>query len=176
MILDCFVASLLAMTTERVSRSYPHFKQRIQDGLLATLIRPSDLSSWPSEVEEGAGNAGRWPQPMARLQQRKQAAVTTGPADIRHSLRDGLRLIRDLPGAPGFLATIIRAKRSFIANLTSASGCQDHTISSSAGAALVLRNPPRPPLPRLTYRDDAYVPLHRGGMATSDHNFWKNEI
>jgi hypothetical protein len=27
---------------------------------------------------------------MARLQQKKQAAVTTGPADIRHSLRDGL--------------------------------------------------------------------------------------
>jgi hypothetical protein len=38
---------------------------------------------------EGAGNAGRWPQPMARLQQETQAAVTTGSADIRHSLRDG---------------------------------------------------------------------------------------
>ena len=31
-------------------------------------------------IEEGAGNAGRWPLPMARLQTEKQAAVTTGPA------------------------------------------------------------------------------------------------
>src|SRR5262249_33530444 len=30
--------------------------------------------------EEGAGNAGCWPQPMARLQNKKQAAVTTGSA------------------------------------------------------------------------------------------------
>ncbi len=57
--------------------------------------------------EEGAGNAGCWPQPMARLQKRKQAAVTTGPAGHpAFPARWALRLIRDLPGAPGFLATI----------------------------------------------------------------------
>jgi len=83
-----------------------------------------------------------------------QAAGTTGSAIIRHSLRDGLRLIRDLPGAPGFLATIIRAKQSFVANLTSASGCQDHTTSPSTSNALVTHaiRVHRIPAPRI--RDD----------------------
>ena len=40
-----------------------------------------------------------------------QAAGTTGSADHRHSLRDGLTLIRSLPGAPGLLATIAHAAR-----------------------------------------------------------------
>ena len=32
--------------------------------------------------------------------------ATTGQPTVRHSLRNGLRLIRDLLGAPGFLATV----------------------------------------------------------------------
>jgi len=48
-----------------------------------------------------------------------------------------LRLIRVLPGVPGFLATV--ACRSSSANLIPASGDQDHTISPSASAALVFR-------------------------------------
>src|SRR5579864_4206935 len=46
----------------------------------AALKRPSCASSHAPSKAEGAGNAGCWPQPMARLQQKKQAAVTTGPA------------------------------------------------------------------------------------------------
>jgi hypothetical protein len=54
----------------------------------------------------------------------------------RHSLRDGFSgFLRDLPGEPGFLATI--ALRTFPQNLTPASGCQDHTTSPSALAAFV---------------------------------------
>jgi len=44
---------------------------------------------------------------MARLQQKTQAAGTTGSAGAsRHSPRDGLRLIRDLPGVRALLATV----------------------------------------------------------------------
>jgi hypothetical protein len=56
--------------------------------------------------------------------------------------------------------------QSTIANLTSASGGQDHTTSPSAAHHVRLTCHPRPSHPRLTCRDDrAYVPLHRGGMA-----------
>jgi hypothetical protein len=43
--------------------------------------RPSDPYSLSLFETEGAGNAGRWPQPMARLQKKTQAAVTTGSAE-----------------------------------------------------------------------------------------------
>ncbi|WP_257164883.1 hypothetical protein [Bradyrhizobium sp. SRS-191] len=57
--------------------------------------------------EEGAGNAGRWPQPMARLQKKKQAAVTTGRAgQTRHSLRGGLNAYLALSSVSGYLATV----------------------------------------------------------------------
>ena len=46
---------------------------------------------------------------------------------IRHSLRDGLRLIRALLGVPGLLATV--ACKSSPASLIPASGDQDHTTS-----------------------------------------------
>jgi len=36
-----------------------------------------------------------------------------------------LRLLRVLPGAPGFLATVVRVMQNTTTNLTSASGCQD---------------------------------------------------
>src|SRR5262245_10757580 len=42
-----------------------------------------------------------------------------------------LRLIRDLPGVPGFLATV--ASRIDPQSFTPASGGQDHTTSPSAG-------------------------------------------
>ena len=45
----------------------------------------------------------------------------------RHSLRDGLRLIRGLLGVPGFLATV--ALRNVSQDLTPASGDRDNTIS-----------------------------------------------
>jgi hypothetical protein len=55
--------------------------------------------------------------PMARLQQRKQAAVTTGSA--RSSgipCAMALRLIRALLGAPGFLATVCATTRKHVAH------------------------------------------------------------
>jgi hypothetical protein len=74
----------------------------------------------------------------------------------RHSPRDGLRLIRALPGVPGFLATIAGGSSS--ASLIPASGNQDHAISPSAWAASSTA-PIRPSHPAPNVRDDREAPL-----------------
>src|ERR1700758_3158690 len=76
--------------------------------------------------------------PMARLQQKKQAAVTTGQAGSTGiPCAMVLRLIRDLPGVPGLIATVTLRYRA--QGLTSASGGQDHAISPTAGVPLASR-------------------------------------
>ncbi|MGJ4951384.1 hypothetical protein [Bradyrhizobium sp. HKCCYLS20291] len=72
----------------------------------ATPVRPRLEGRSALRDHEGAGNAGRWPQPMARLQQKKQAAVTTGSAELRHSLRDGLNAYIVFSPVYGSLATV----------------------------------------------------------------------
>src|SRR5215475_82901 len=57
-------------------------------------------------------------------------ASDTGQPDNRRSLRDGLRLIRGLLGAPSPLATVALALVT--QGLISASGDRDRTISPSA--------------------------------------------
>ncbi|MEA2917500.1 MAG: hypothetical protein QOJ15_9581 [Bradyrhizobium sp.] len=65
----------------------------------------------------------------------KNAHEHTGSAEaIRHSLRNGLRLIRALPGDRAFLPP---SPALLSANLTPASGRQDHTTSPSASAPFV---------------------------------------
>jgi hypothetical protein len=77
---------------------------------------------------------------MARLQQKKQAAVTTGSADnTRPSLRDGFNGLYVLspvrrafwPPSPA------RRVKRVVANLIPASEYQDHTTSPSVNAPLV---------------------------------------
>src|SRR6266852_1147877 len=77
-------------------------------------------------------------------------------------------LYRALPGAPGFLATITSVMQSIIANLASASGCQDHTTSPSVPAAVVCcrLHVHRNPASRIV-TIGRNVPLHRGGMRES---------
>ena len=92
---------------------------------------------------------------MARLQQKKQAAVTTGragSAGIPCAMVYGL--YRALPGDLCLVATVIGVMRSIIANLAPASERQDHTTSPSALGHVRLTRPPRPSHPRPTYRDD----------------------
>jgi len=43
----------------------------------------------PSNINKGAGNAGRWPQPMARLQKKSRRQSPQVQPNLRHSLRDG---------------------------------------------------------------------------------------
>ena len=87
--------------------------------------------------------------PMARLQQRKQAAVTTGSAGSSGiPCAMGLRLIRTLPRDRLSCPCRPRARQS-AADLTSAPGGQDHAISPSASPPFVSRrdaaiaSPPR---------------------------------
>src|SRR6202040_3869732 len=87
----------------------------------------------------------------------------------RHSPRDGLRLISCSPRRPGSFATVAGGIAS--ANLTPASGRQDHTSSPSASHAVrqerirVHRIPPR-------VRDDRDTPLEWGGTANHIVLIW----
>jgi len=104
---------------------------------------------------QGRGECRVKASPMARLQKRKQAAVTTGSADHRHSPRDVFTLIRDLPGVPARRHRRPRDALGITTDLTPASGRQDHAISrpqqsrSSAhretrcGSIAAIASPPR---------------------------------
>src|ERR1700742_3445312 len=73
--------------------------------------------------------------PMARLQQSKQAAGTTGKAGATGIPRATVYgLSRALPGVRALIATVAR---NHLANLIPASGDQDHTPSPSASTLLV---------------------------------------
>jgi hypothetical protein len=106
----------------------------------------------------------------------REPQVQAGSA--RPSLRDGLRLIRALPGEPAF-ATVISRALTPRENLAPAWARQDHTISPSAKRAARQPAPSRPLHPRLTFRDDRDTPLsNRGGMNEpyTKSEFRKTEI
>ncbi|WP_240535621.1 hypothetical protein, partial [Bradyrhizobium sp. STM 3809] len=73
--------------------------------LLATHAAP-ELCFVDALQVEGAGKAGHRLMPVARLQQKKQAAVTTGQPDDRPSLRDGWTDYTHSPRGPGCLAPV----------------------------------------------------------------------
>src|ERR1700739_4862689 len=84
-----------------------------------------------------------------------------------------LRLIRVLPGVPGFLATV--ASGSSTAGLIPASGDQDHTISPSAPAALVFRRLCVHRIPPPTFVTiGRSAPPERAGCGEIKHIFLKN--
>jgi len=114
----------------------------------------------------------------------RNAHEHTGSAEaIRHSLRDGLRLIRALLGVPGFLATVacrsrragpVRADIAHPADLITASGDPDHTTSSvrSQHARQSRRHVHHIPLP--TSVTIAIRPSCGGRTREDNHIFLKN--
>ena len=76
-------------------------------------------------------------------------------AEHRHSLRNGLRLIRGLPGAPGFLATVPPGQAR---GLIPASGDRDNTTSPSACNITRRLMPPASIASRAACRDDRDTP------------------
>jgi hypothetical protein len=95
---------------------------------------------------------------MARLQNKKQAAVTTGSAKTP-GIPCAMVLTASFALSPGTGLSCPCHQRDHLADLASASGGQDHATSSSASAPFVRaknsRAPPtRPSHPRLTRRDD----------------------
>jgi hypothetical protein len=93
--------------------------------------------------------------PMARLQQKKQAAVTTGSAGSTGiPCAMVLRLISRSPWGPGFLAPIAGAMRKHHRQLNPSVGRPGpHDFAVRAGHVRPTCHP-RPPHPRPPYRDD----------------------
>ena len=89
--------------------------------------------------EEGAGKAGCAPHPRSHAPlciKKKTAHEHTGSAETSGLPRAMvLRLIRALPGEPGFVVTI--AAQTLLRNLTPTLGRQDHAISPYANASYV---------------------------------------
>jgi hypothetical protein len=139
-----------------------HFNLLIQG--LASLTRVRDLAAEDARVllcksrplqSEGAGNAGcpMHPQPGVRIlvvkyahqcSQRKHRKHPASPTQWFYGL------LRALPGDHRFVDPVIRATRWRLANLTPASGRQNHTASPSATAKRSSHAPSRPshPAPR----------------------------
>jgi hypothetical protein len=103
---------------------------------------------------------------MARLQQKKQAAVTTGSAGST-GIPCAMVLTVSFVLSPGTGLSCPRRKRDAkhhrqLDLSVGRPGPYDFAVRASH---VRLTCPPRPSHPRLTCRDDrAYVPLHRGGM------------
>src|SRR5664279_4911863 len=109
-----------------ISRSRRMFRARF--GLLV-----------PPSSTEGAGNAGRPMRPIAAcaevVVERTRVSQVT-PEITRHSPRNGFNcFLRALPGDRAFLPPSPALPS---ANLTPASGCQDHTTSPSASVPFVI--------------------------------------
>src|ERR1700736_6387973 len=90
--------------------------------------------------KEGAGNAGRPMRPQAAcamvvVESTRVSQVTPESPGI--PARNGFNGFLRAPRRPGFLATVACGLAS--ANLTPASGCQDHTTSPSASAPFVRK-------------------------------------
>jgi hypothetical protein len=144
--MDCFVASLLAMTSRHTSAS-PRRKTS------EPLPESSALKT------EGVGNAGCPLHPQPPVQQKSTGGRShryTGEPGI--PARNGFNgFLRALPGDRALLSPL-PLRSLLLKNLTPASRRQDHTTSPSASGALVRstlrvhRIPPR-------VRDDRDTPL-----------------
>jgi hypothetical protein len=124
-------------------------------------FRPSFASSYdPLERQRAQGRPGGRCTRGSRARMSCASAKTTGTGgDNRPSLRGGLRLIRALLGEPFRLPPSSARCASIVANLApdiGAPGPHDFAVRKSAARQSA---PPRPPHPRLTFRDDRDTPL-----------------
>jgi hypothetical protein len=96
--LDCFAS--LAMTRSTYGR------------VLAARFVPELFKNVTLIKTEGAGNAGRWPHPWPACEKNAGGRYHRFSRDIPAFPARWLeRLLRVLPGAPGFLATVACATR-----------------------------------------------------------------
>ena len=182
----CCAASRLAGTTtvERgvIARQRSNPESRDDAGLLrrcaprndggetcVLILAPAFASECCSSdrplENEGAGKAGCRSAPMARLQQKKQAAVTTGTGRIiRPSPRDGWNGLYVLSPGTGVLPPS-PARSSNVAARTWSQHRETRTTRFRRAYRIVRRhdrsrcNPTRPPHPAPHARDDRDAPL-----------------
>ena len=115
--------------------------------------------------DRGRGECRELAAPMARLQKKMQAAGTTGSAETsRHSPRGWLeRLLRVLPGAPGFLATVCATTRKRVArgyqrrDIRTTRLDRAHRAVRPRGSTTLQHDTPT--ASRLNVRDDREAPL-----------------
>ena len=119
-------------------RSWHCRDQQIQNScqhasvLSRRVSRPSDASVSPSFRSEGAGKAGPRLRPVARLRKQCRRQVPqVQPDDPALPARRFERLLRDLLGAPGLLATVSR-QRAF-------ARCADLSIGRPGPRDLTVR-------------------------------------
>ena len=127
----------------------------------------------PGPRREGAGSTGCWPHPRA-LRAKKSALCARkqrqGSRNNRHSLRNGLRLIRDLLGAPGFRATVAARMSARLDPSIGGSGPHDFAVRIARASSCALM---RPSQSRTNVRDEASAPLRERGTAYINHDFQK---
>jgi hypothetical protein len=120
---------------------------------------------------EGAGNAGRWQHPWPACNKKSRRQSPQVRRTIRHSLRDGLRLMVTLPGGPGFDSPRHVAKR--LAKLDLSVGRPGpHAFARPLVASLVSRSHLRPPQPASRFVTiGRNVPLDEAEWAATNHDF-----
>jgi hypothetical protein len=135
--------------------------------LPAAQIAPELCKTFRPENQRAQGmpGASMRPQPCARNKKAHKHSHHGHTGAVRHSPRNGFNgFLRALPGEPGFFATI--ACGIVAANLTPASGRQNHTTSPSACRAFVCRATSVHRIPPRVH-DDREPPLcgaGRGGL------------
>ena len=116
-------------------------------------------NSMPSKKIEGAGNAGHPMRPIAAcamivVERTRVSQVTPESPGIPHAMVYGL--LRALPGAPGFLATVACATSRRLDTSVGVSG--PHAFSVRLKRPRQKRHQ-RPPHPAANVRDDRETPL-----------------
>ena len=121
------------------------------------VIHPSLAQSPAQQRAQGMPDASARPQPCVRIEKAHKRSHHGHTGNARHSPRNGFNgFLRDLPGEPGLLSP---SPADHPANLTPASGRQDHTTSPSARWCIRLAHQKRPPHPAPNVRDDRETPL-----------------
>jgi hypothetical protein len=105
---------------------------REHDSAFSRRDAPEVCNNLVPQKTEGAGKAGCLAHPQPPVQQKSTGVEATGSPEVtRPSLRNGFNgFLRALPGDRACLPP---SPADHSANLTPASGCQDHTTSPSAG-------------------------------------------
>ena len=130
------------------------------------IRRPSLIATGPHRKARGRRECRVKASPMARLQQRKQAAVTTGQAEHpAFPARWAYELYVISPGTGSFVpVSRQRGMRVALGASTGAPGPHDFAVRNSISRRATAPDKPRPPHPRPTYRDDrAYAPSLEAG-------------
>jgi hypothetical protein len=112
---------------------------------------PESCISLAQQRAQGMPGASARPQPCAQDEKAHKHSHHGQAGNARHSPRNGFNgFLRALPGEPGLLSPSQAECESILADLTPASGRQDHTTSPSAGPRSRRKRLPRPahPAPR----------------------------